>query len=124
LVEENAILDIQLSEDEGSQTDGRFELIFTTNSVVSVGSKEIAPQFSVFPNPSEGGTFNITISNIAEEKAKMVITDILGKEVFTKPITLLNRSYSGAVKANLPAGIYNVELQTSQKRTKKTIVVR
>lgn len=66
--------------------------------------------FIVYPNPSNG---DFTVKNLTGEKdMRLVISDMSGKRVYEQAITVTNNK----VHANLPAGMYMVQMGNGRLR--------
>lgn len=77
-----------------------------------------------YPNPSED-KFNIEVKNIQMDcEAILSITDLLGKKLLEKSISLSKGNSNIDIKHQLPDGIYLVSLVTTQARLHSTIVVQ
>lgn len=74
--------------------------------------------FSIFPNPSNGKSFTISMSK--STKAKITIYNILGEKVFVGQVNGLLKK----LKTDLNPGTYLVSLQTKQNRTAHKLLVQ
>ncbi len=121
LVEENSIVDIQLSEDAGSQADGRFELIFTTDAVTSIYQKTKAIGFHLFPNPSSNGSIEVSSDKLVEG-AEIKIVNMKGQVVFTSKLASEQKLWK--IETNLAAGIYNVQVKGNQVHWNQKLTIQ
>jgi len=101
----------------------RYVLIYTAGSVTGVASNLGKELVSVFPNPSTGSSFTVRTSGFEIEKANIIITDAVGKNVFTKEIEVGALPVSNTIDANLPSGVYNVTCVSGNARITTKLVV-
>jgi hypothetical protein len=76
----------------------------------------------IYPNPADN-LLHVKIPGNADEKAKLIITDILGRQVFIKEINKFMGDYTVDVN-NFKSGVYCVsiigdQLHTNQKFLKQ-----
>ena len=89
-------------------------------SILLVNTPSASIVATIYPNPTTTGQFTINISGKVDEKAKIIIIDMLGniiKEVDTvtgKPID---------ISVNAPSGIYSVIIATAGQVLSKKICV-
>ncbi|HRG38935.1 MAG TPA: T9SS type A sorting domain-containing protein [Bacteroidia bacterium] len=80
----------------------------------------------VYPNPATHlSIVTVVANNIASVKAKVTITDVLGKQIANETITVSNNSISKefSFENNLPKGIYIVSVETEETvMTEKLII--
>lgn len=96
----------------------RFKITYTSKTLgVSAVAKN---DFSIYPNPSKGGTFNLTIPN-ATNGAKLSIYNTIGQEVYTT--NLIQSSSKITPNQTFGSGIYFVKItQDNQEIVKKLII--
>jgi hypothetical protein len=77
----------------------------------------------MYPNPSAANSmFNIDI--IAQEQGNLVITDIVGKILFVKPIIIGANTLSVSKgELNLSAGMYIVSLQLNTNTLTQKLII-
>lgn len=91
----------------------------------SVNNNATTPQnsFAVYPNPANG-TFNAAIHSDKSITAAMSITDITGKVLITKSVSLHTGSNTVTTDISLlPAGVYIVNVNTGDKVSSQKLVV-
>ncbi len=81
--------------------------------------------FTLFPNPANN-TFNVTIDNEKEDVYAMRVTDITGKTMISKNITLQTGKQTFSVDAgNLASGVYLVTIAGADKmQTQKLVIMK
>lgn len=97
----------------------RFRITFTKKTLGVSSAEKNA--FSIYPNPSKGGTFNLIMPN-AINGAKLSIYNTIGQEVYT---TNLIQSANNKITPNqkLETGIYFVKVtQDNEEIVKKLII--
>jgi hypothetical protein len=117
LTEGNDVV-VNLSSDE--QSEGRFELIFSTNSTTGIHQKTES-LVKVFPNPTESGKVLVSMKNMKSGKVKASLTDILGKKVLTENWDTTSGSISKEIALDVPAGSYILHLEEQDKKHTITI---
>ena len=75
---------------------------------------------TIYPNPN-AGAFKLTISSVNDEKASVVITNILGEKV-KELITITNKPLE--VGIDVPTGVYFVSVTTHDAISNGQIVIR
>lgn len=92
----------------------------------TTGINETQSQISdllIYPNPTSG-TFSIEYSLLKNMDVNIVITDVLGKEVYTANNKLQSVGlHKQEINSVLETGIYNVSIKTSDVLTNKKIVI-
>ena len=73
--------------------------------------------FSIYPNPSNGSSFSINLVNEAE--ANVTILNLLGKKIYTTPISLGNNEIS----TDLAQGTYFVQIKTNTGLSVRKLLV-
>jgi hypothetical protein len=95
---------------------------FTRNAIVSVKPKQNSdPDLELFPNPS-GDQFTIRMNdqNIRDEKIWMQITNLQGKTVeVQKDLEFIGNELKFKSEANLPKGVYLLDIQSGSQKWKK-----
>jgi Concanavalin A-like lectin/glucanases superfamily/Secretion system C-terminal sorting domain len=95
---------------------------FTYSSIVVVLLKKINDQLIIFPTPTRE-VLNIQTANIPNGKATLLITDVAGKLILKKEITLFNGNNSFPLNVSiLKSGLYNLQLNTNGNSYTKTFM--
>lgn len=97
--------------------------ILTTNPIVFGVLDYTRPQITLYPNPVEGGHFNIEISNTKSDTISIEIFDINGKMIYSEKIL------KSKTKVSIPqakAGLYFVQLTRNGDviETQKLILIQ
>jgi len=91
-----------------------------------IGIGEIKSQISdviVYPNPTNGD-FSIEYTVLKSTDVSIVITDVLGKEIYTSTSKLQSVGlHKQEINSELKNGIYNVSIKTADVLTNKKIVI-
>jgi len=101
----------------------RFSLKFD-NTTLGVDDNDFADNFSLYPNPSNNGIFNIRLNNrTGDSDTKIVIHNLMGQQVYEQTFKTLP-SQDLRINANtLSAGVYMVEIkQNKHSFTSKLIL--
>jgi hypothetical protein len=104
----------------------RFELVFQSNAVTSVNSNKSGISMNLFPNPSDSknGTM-IVLSGFETSQANLTVTDVLGKIVISKTLSLqANGITEFQLKETLPVGVYTVKAIGGKKTITQKWVVK
>lgn len=108
------------------QTD--YNGVFTYSNLVAVeynGNTNF--DFNVYPNPSTGETFNMSISNSFNEEVLVVVRDITGKENYSKVVITKEDNetvFAFDMENKLPAGIYVITATSKQNIYSKKLIVK
>ncbi len=89
--------------------------------VSAVDEKILEPQINVFPNPSSG-KFILKIDNIRNEKARIVISDLLGNDILFKNVILTNNDEI-RIQQNFSPGIYLLRIEFNKLILYKKLIV-
>ncbi len=76
----------------------------------SIDDKNIDANFSLYPNPSANGIFNLKIAGNKNEYQKFIISNIEGKRIVEKIMPEFKNDVAVINLANLDAGIYFLTL--------------
>lgn len=94
-----------------------------SNAVVQV-SENIRSDFSVFPNPAND-LINISFNEIMNGQAKLVLTDLAGREVYSTTLSNLNPGVKHSINTiDFEDGMYLLQLQSGDKTNTRKIIVR
>lgn len=101
--------------------DGRISFSRTVN----VNSSYLNAEMQLFPNPTDGN-FKIQLNGFGEEKFVVLISDLAGKEIFSKAFTTSNDSHIELIDPSnkLAAGTYMVTAKSSNKLHTQKLIVR
>jgi hypothetical protein len=104
----------------------RFELVFSPTAITEVKpSVNGNAVFSVYPNPSNGSKVVASMIGFENESSvQVVVTDVLGKVVYSATQSIGNgNDAEHAIAARLASGVYNVScVGKSHKFTTKLVV--
>ncbi len=80
---------------------------------------------TIYPNPSVDGDFYISISDNSNEKILLVLTDILGKQIYEKLVVKRDGEvfHSKEINTKLTPGIYYIVASNEQSYIRKKIIV-
>lgn len=81
----------------------------------SIDDKNIDDNFSLYPNPSANGIYNLKIAGNKNEYQKFIISNIEGKRIVEKIMPEFKNDVAVINLANLDAGIYFLTLYSPQK---------
>jgi hypothetical protein len=81
--------------------------------------------FGVFPNPS-GGVFCVKADRVQADQVRLVIEDMMGKQVYAESISNEKGSINNSIRLNdLTPGVYFVRLVAgTQSSSVKLIIVK
>jgi len=65
----------------------------------------LASRINIYPNPSDG-IFNIQIQNPESESFKLHVMDMLGRKVYVKQLTELNKTYNDQIEYNTKLNLF------------------
>jgi choice-of-anchor B domain-containing protein len=92
---------------------------FSITQFTGVGEQTETDGFLIFPNPSNNGSFTVSLKNEADG-ASVCVFDLSGRVVI--PSRQIS-SRSTTLSADLPQGVYLVEVMSSQARSVKRLVI-
>lgn len=107
------------------QTD--FDGNFSFSQIVSINNNEgISSALNIFPNPSNGGTFNVSFSGNDNEDILVVLYDAKGQEVYSKVIINATNQTIIAMDPSrkLAAGVYMVIATSKNEIFRKRLIVK
>jgi Secretion system C-terminal sorting domain len=97
--------------------DGRYSF----SPVVSVSTKKAAFSAAVYPNPA-GNTIYLQLSAVNAAKAQLQLTDMLGRIVVSRVVTISTGSQVLSIEAaHLPAGRYHLRVQAGENLQNITV---
>ena len=82
---------------------------------------------SVFPNPAlSSGSFNVSLFGSKDKEVLIVVTDMLGREFYSKVVVLSREQNVIAIdpSGNLAAGVYTIVASSNDQVFKKKIVIQ
>lgn len=101
-------------------TDGGFEY----SKIISVKIPQLNNViFSVYPNPITGKQFNVNLAGLPKAKYQLSISNMAGLKVKTISIAYDGGLLSKMIDANLPSGVYILEITASNYRQTLKLVV-
>ncbi|KOS06854.1 hypothetical protein AM493_13070 [Flavobacterium akiainvivens] len=102
----------------GSVAEGRFEVVF--QSTLSVNNPSAA-QFSVYPNPATGSTFNVALAGA--EEITVTLYNQLGQAIAAQA-TPAGDTFTITPQTQLTDGLYMVEITSGSKVYNSKIIVK
>ncbi|WP_243348406.1 RICIN domain-containing protein [Parabacteroides sp. FAFU027] len=101
----------------------KFNYKTTLKSAMITTGVDATPASSVviFPNPSVGGNFTITLQNVNDEDSYLSIYSIEGKKVYEREGLNAGDNY---IQSALKAGIYIVKIKCGEKTSEVKLIVR
>lgn len=92
----------------------------------TVAQEQQLPVFSVFPNPSDGSSISIGFKEPPQGDVLLVLTDVTGREFYSKAITSFNEELLQIIKTSnpLPSGIYLITASSNNNLYFKKVVVQ
>jgi len=116
----------QVAANNNLNSNDRFELIFSPTAITEVKAAINGNAvFSVYPNPSNGSKVVASMIGFENEgSVQVVVTDVLGKVVYSASQTIGNgNDAEHQISADLASGIYNVScVGKNHKFTTKLVV--
>jgi hypothetical protein len=112
--------------DANSASSSRFELILSPDAVTGVKLSAKGAGVVIYPNPSQSNTGTVlSIIGFDANQAELKVTDVLGKTVISKTISLqANGTTEYQLKENLPAGVYTVKTTGGKKTSTQKWIVK
>jgi hypothetical protein len=87
----------------------RFSLVFD-NTTLNIADNNFGAGFSLYPNPSTNGLFNISTQGISGQEVGVNIHNILGQAVLSQIQTVEGNGNIAIDTSKLSTGVYMVEL--------------
>jgi Secretion system C-terminal sorting domain len=108
------------------QTDFDGKYVYSDLKMVSFGNNEKF-SFSIYPNPNDGSVFNLEVSSDKDEEVLVVVTDMLGSEIYSKVFVNINDGgkFVQAIDPNqkLVSGVYMITATSNNRIYNKRLVV-
>ncbi len=105
-----------------SVANDRFELVFQTQTL-SIDSGNLNNSFTIYPNPSNGGTVFLSANQLGGVAVELTVTDLLGKQISIKDTSFNAQGTLSFETDNIPTGIYLISVKNGDmKYTGKLIV--
>lgn len=85
------------------------------------------PQMRIYPNPNSGENLFLRLEHIPTKRAKLLITDIYGKTVFTQQITNLDSNLINSevkLPQKLTPGLYAITLHFDSRKISQVLAVQ
>lgn len=117
---EGAEISFSFTSDPESRRTGRFVIVYGSESALSLSNQVTAAkaEVSVYPNPSTAGNlFTVSVANWSTEGAVIRIVDMMGRQVYTENISVTDGKAVRHIGAQLPAGVYNVVVNSKDGET-------
>lgn len=86
-------------------------------------SKIETPTISIYPNPVQNKTLNISFNNFSSNKRSIEVSTITGQNVLSKEIDAFSKNQSFTLPQNLVPGVYVVKVLTDDNETYTTKIV-
>lgn len=97
------------------------DFVLTENPVISnVKNEDLLQGLNAFPNPTRNGMFTLSI-NEDFQTATMAINDLYGNEIYQQ--ALLSNSKTASIHADLPNGIYIVQVKNQNRVFSTRLIV-
>ncbi len=98
---------------------------FKSNGIsTSIENNDLTKNLTIFPNPSNG-VFKYSLSNKRKMEGTISVTNIHGKEIYSKNIDSQNSTIIGEIDlSSLPKGIYLVSFSTQEDLFTKKIILK
>ncbi|MEO5570698.1 MAG: T9SS type A sorting domain-containing protein [Bacteroidia bacterium] len=104
--------------------DGNYSEGYTYSTVGIENINSSVADFTVYPNPSHNGIFQINFSSFEEENVTISIKDALGKSSIEKPLSNFKGKYSEEINlSSFSKGIYTIELKTENGKVNKKMIL-
>lgn len=84
---------------------------------------ELSAAMSVYPNPSNGA-FEVRLNSTARVNGTLNVVDITGKVVFTQNLDVFGLYSTQVNLADMPKGLYTVQLKTAEGFASKNISIQ
>lgn len=103
----------------------RFEIVFASGALVWNNSKTTpSAKLELLPNPAEGGVVTLNLQGSYQGAAKVVVTDVMGKEVMATSFPLQNGKVQKRLSLDLATGVYQVKVITSNGLFTEKLIIK
>ena len=75
--------------------------------------------FKMYPNPNDGN-FTIELSDLHSGKVRIAISDLNGRIIYSNELT----GEIMPLTINIPAGIYNLKIESGQHSFNQKLIIR
>ena len=116
----NFSIDSTIPESEASD---RFNLKLD-NTTLGVNGNDVNIDFSLYPNPTEDGRFQIETYQIQLDNAHISIYDVLGNEVLEKNIENVKNNIFSIDAGYLASGVYIVKFKQSKQEFSTKLIIK
>ena len=96
----------------------KFESSDVTSAILP--TKQLSPNFMIYPNPNQNGTFNIEMTSFNNPASNVKIIDMQGRLVYENDYSADKVIH---INSNLKAGMYIVSLSNDQSLMTRKLVV-
>jgi len=96
------------------------------SQIVAVNYLISETDFSIYPNPSDGESFNINMQNFENKEVLVVLRDILGREHFSKVMLVVEKSEIIGIdlEQKLAPGTYLITASSNNKLYSQKLIVK
>ncbi len=86
-------------------------------------NSDLNAALSVYPNPSNG-TFNVSLNSGSSVNGTLNVVDVTGKIVFTQNLDVIGLYNTQINLADMPKGLYTLQLKTAEGLASKNISIQ
>ena len=110
----------------GQNNNGQFiaKLYVNNTTTLSIVDNNLETQFSIYPNPSQDGRFNIKTHGLNVGNAQIKIFNMMGQEVFSHDNQFNDNNILNIDAGNLSSGIYLLKLQHSRQEFSTKLILK
>jgi len=116
-------MQVEVTSENGCKTNASINIHFDFSRCFGIEDHPHFGSISIYPNPSDG-SFRVDISGY-EGNLKMIITDLMGREIFTEIYHNLKGDFEKDIRLNSPGkGIYIISFKDKQNMYSEKLVIR
>lgn len=124
LIDENQAYNFNLDNSiPESMASDRFSLSFD-NTTLSIDDADFGRGFSLYPNPTQNGSYTIKTNGLSGEAVVVKMHNMLGQEVFKKSLEIKSHGEVKVDASALPAGIYMVQLSQNNNNFNTKLIIQ